>query len=111
MHEVRHNANSKQGGRAPIASFWVKIMTSCINIKRGVYQLRQATVTSQNRRYSKIPMVLYSVFSSLNENIKKRNSADPSCMHDCRNQCTNTKIAMAASGCLGRFAVCPFVTL
>ena len=26
------------GGRAPMASFWVRIMTSCMNIKRGVLE-------------------------------------------------------------------------
>ena len=25
------------GGRAPMASVWVRIMMSCINIKRGIY--------------------------------------------------------------------------
>ena len=45
MHEVRHNltqneamgaATASDGGRALIASFWLRIMLSCINIKRGV---------------------------------------------------------------------------
>ena len=43
MHEVPHNANSKRamgaaiasdGERAPIASFWVRIMTSWFSIKK-----------------------------------------------------------------------------
>ena len=29
---------SGDGERAPIASFWVRIMTSCVNIERGVYR-------------------------------------------------------------------------
>ena len=47
MHEVRHNANPKRGHgrshssggrRAPIASFWVRVMTSCINIREAYNQ-------------------------------------------------------------------------
>ena len=47
MHEVRHNASPNEGmgaatasdgELAPIASFWVRIMKSCINIKRGYDQ-------------------------------------------------------------------------
>ena len=37
QNEAMGAATANVGGRAPIASFWVRIMTSCINIKRGVY--------------------------------------------------------------------------
>ena len=44
-------ATASGGGRAPIASFWVRNMTSYINIKRGVQfiQVRgKANIMSQN---------------------------------------------------------------
>ena len=31
-------ATASDGERAPIASFWVRIMTSCISIKGGIYR-------------------------------------------------------------------------
>ena len=36
QNEAMGAATASDGGVAPIASFWVRIMTSCINIKRGV---------------------------------------------------------------------------
>ena len=36
QNEAMGAATASDGERAPIASFWVRIMTSCINIKRGV---------------------------------------------------------------------------
>ena len=35
-NEAMGASTSSDGGRAAIASFWVRMMTSCINIKRGV---------------------------------------------------------------------------
>ena len=37
QNEAMGAATASDGGSAPIASFWVRIMTSCISIKRGVY--------------------------------------------------------------------------
>ena len=37
QNEAMGAATASDGERAPIASFWVRIMTSCISIKRGVY--------------------------------------------------------------------------
>ena len=34
------------GGRAPMASVWVRIMTSCINIKRGILKFRTTYLLS-----------------------------------------------------------------
>ena len=34
--EAMGAATASDGGLAPIASFWVRIMTSCISIERGV---------------------------------------------------------------------------
>ena len=36
QNEATGAATASDGESAPIASFWVRIMTSCINIKRGV---------------------------------------------------------------------------
>ena len=36
QNEAMGAATASDGGSAPIASFWVRIMTSCMNIKRGV---------------------------------------------------------------------------
>ena len=36
-------ATASDGGRAPIASFWVRIMTSCISIKRGIWDIQVGT--------------------------------------------------------------------
>ena len=36
QREALGAATASRSGRAPIASFWVRIMTSCMNIKRGV---------------------------------------------------------------------------
>ena len=36
QNEAMGAAIASDGGIAPIASFWVRIMTPCINIKRGV---------------------------------------------------------------------------
>ena len=36
QNEAIGAATASGGGRAPIASFWVRIMTSYMNIKRGV---------------------------------------------------------------------------
>ena len=44
QNEALGAATASGGGRAPIASFWVRIMTSCMNIKRSVLldaQLKQ----------------------------------------------------------------------
>ena len=35
--EARGASTASDGERAPTASFWVRIMTSCASIKRGVY--------------------------------------------------------------------------
>ena len=39
QNEAMGAATASDGGHAPIASFWVRIMTSCINIKRGIYRI------------------------------------------------------------------------
>ena len=36
QNEAMGAATASDGERAPIASFWVRIMTACINIKKGV---------------------------------------------------------------------------
>ena len=36
QNEAMGAATASDGGRAPTATFWVIIMMSCINIKRGV---------------------------------------------------------------------------
>ena len=38
QNETMGPATAIDGGSAPIAAFGVRIMTSCISIKRGVYQ-------------------------------------------------------------------------
>ena len=37
QNEAMGAASASDGGRAHIASFWVRMMTSCISIKRGVW--------------------------------------------------------------------------
>ena len=39
QNEAMGAATASDGERAPITSFWVRIMTSRINIKRGVMSL------------------------------------------------------------------------
>ena len=39
QNEAMGAATASDGKHAPIASFWVGIMTSCISIKRGVWCL------------------------------------------------------------------------
>ena len=47
MHEVRHNSNPNDamgaatasgGGRAPLASFWERIMMSCMNKQVSMHE-------------------------------------------------------------------------
>ena len=49
-------ATASDGGLAPIASFWVRIMTSCINIKRGVLYLMKSHVWKS--RYLSLSLLL-----------------------------------------------------
>ena len=78
MHDVHHNANSKRGDgrkwlrlaatssdgeRAPIASFWVRIMTSCISIK---FQYKVYTLVNVcTIRTQMFTMQLYSILANI----------------------------------------------
>ena len=42
QNEAMGAGTVSDGERAPIASFWVRMMTSCINIKRGVLVIEVA---------------------------------------------------------------------
>ena len=53
QNEAMGAATASDGGRAPIASFWVRIMTSCINIKRGVYYQQLSVARYQVSFYAK----------------------------------------------------------
>ena len=44
--EAMGTATASDGERAPIASFWVRTMVSCINIKRGVWDINDKLATA-----------------------------------------------------------------
>ena len=48
QNEAMGAATASDGGSAPVASLWVRIMTSCISIKRGVYQHQCDTISCAN---------------------------------------------------------------
>ena len=58
QNEAMGAATASGGERAPIASFWVRIKTACISIKRGVFQWACVPV----RSFPFEPMSLFSMY-------------------------------------------------